>query len=35
VPEKGPKTLMVPMIPAAVLEWDEQRLVIAGAFAED
>ena len=35
VPEKGPKTFMVPMIPAAVLEWDEQRLVIAGAFAED
>jgi 16S rRNA processing protein RimM len=35
VPEKGPKTFMVPMIPAAVLGWDEQRLVIAGAFAED
>ena len=35
VPEKGPKTFMVPMIPAAVLEWDEHRLVIAGAFAED
>jgi 16S rRNA processing protein RimM len=35
VPEKGPKTFMVPMIPTAVLEWDEQRLVIAGAFAED
>ena len=35
VPEKGPKTFMVPMIPAAVLEWDEQRLVIAGAFDED
>jgi 16S rRNA processing protein RimM len=35
VPEKGPKTFMVPMTPAAVLEWDEHRLVIAGAFAED
>jgi len=35
VPEKGAKTFMVPMIPTAVLEWDEQRLVIAGAFAED
>lgn len=35
VPEKGPKTFMVPMIPTAVLDWDEQRLVIAGAFAED
>ena len=35
VPEKGPKTFMVPMIPAAVLEWDEQRLVIAAGFAED
>lgn len=35
VPEKGPKTFMIPMIPAAVLEWDELRLVIAGAFAED
>jgi 16S rRNA processing protein RimM len=35
IPEKGPKTFMVPMIPAAVLEWDEHRLVIAAAFAED
>lgn len=35
VPEKGPKTFMVPMTPAAVIEWDEHRLVIAGAFAED
>jgi 16S rRNA processing protein RimM len=35
VPEKGPKTFMVPMIPAAVLEWDERRLVIAAGFAED
>lgn len=34
-PEKGPKTFMVPMIPTAVLEWDEQRLVIGAAFAED
>ena len=35
VPEKGPKTFMVPMIPAAVLEWNEDRLVIAAGFAED
>lgn len=35
VPEKGPKTFMVPMIPAAVLAWDEHRLVIAAGFAED
>jgi 16S rRNA processing protein RimM len=34
-PEKGPKTFMVPMIPAAVLEWDEHRLVIAAGFAEE
>jgi 16S rRNA processing protein RimM len=35
VPEKGPKTFMVPMIPAAVIEWNAIRLVIAAAFAED
>ena len=35
VPEKGPKTFMVPMIPVAVIEWDSARLVIAAAFAED
>jgi 16S rRNA processing protein RimM len=35
VPEKGPKTFMVPMIAAAVLEWNEQRLVVAAGFAED
>ncbi|PLK24913.1 16S rRNA processing protein RimM [Porphyrobacter sp. TH134] len=35
VPEKGPKTFMVPMIPTAVIEWDELRLVIAAGFAED
>ncbi|TAD82499.1 MAG: 16S rRNA processing protein RimM [Sphingomonadales bacterium] len=35
VPEKGPKTFMVPMIPAAVLEWNDNRLVIAAAFAEE
>ncbi len=35
VPEKGPKTFMVPMIPAAVLEWNPERLVIVAAFAED
>jgi 16S rRNA processing protein RimM len=34
-PEKGPKTFMVPMIPAAVLGWDEHRLVIAAGFAEE
>lgn len=34
-PEKGPKTFMVPLIPAAVIEWDEHRLVISAAFAED
>ena len=34
-PEKGPKTFMVPMIPAAVLEWNAERLVIAAAFAQD
>lgn len=35
VPEKGPKTFMVPMIPTAVIEWDAARLVIGAAFAED
>lgn len=35
VPEKGPKTFMVPMIPAAVLAWDEHRVVIGAAFAEE
>ncbi len=35
VPEKGPKTFMVPMIPKAVLDWDEHRLVIGADFAED
>lgn len=34
VPEKGPKTFMVPMIPTAVPEWDDKRLVIAAEFAE-
>ena len=34
VPEKGPKTFMVPMIPAAVPEWNAERLVIVAAFAE-
>lgn len=34
-PAKGPKTFMVPMIPAAVIEWDATRLVIGAAFAED
>ncbi|MCX9146752.1 ribosome maturation factor RimM [Erythrobacter sp. WG] len=35
VPAKGPKTFMVPLIPTAVLGWDESRLTIAAAFAED
>jgi 16S rRNA processing protein RimM len=35
VPEKGPKTFMVPLIPAAVAGWDDERLVIAAGFAED
>lgn len=35
VPAKGPKTFMVPMIPAAVLGWDERQLTIAASFAED
>jgi 16S rRNA processing protein RimM len=34
-PEKGPKTFMVPLIPAAVLGWDETRLVIAADFADN
>jgi 16S rRNA processing protein RimM len=34
-PEKGPKTFMVPMIPAAVIGWDADRLVIGADFAED
>lgn len=34
-PEKGTKTFMVPMIPTAVIGWDEDRLVIGAAFAED
>ncbi len=34
-PEKGSKTFMVPMIPTAVIGWDERRLVIAAAFAEE
>ncbi len=32
VPEKGPKTFMVPMTPAAVIEWDDSRLVINADF---
>lgn len=34
-PEKGLRTFMVPLIPAAVIAWDEHRLVIAADFAED
>lgn len=33
-PEKGAKTFMVPMIPAAVPQWDAHRLVISADFAE-
>jgi 16S rRNA processing protein RimM len=35
VPAKGPKTFMVPMIPAAVIEWDATRLVIGADFADN
>ncbi len=35
VPEKGMKTLMVPMTKNAVLSWDDKRLVVAKDFAED
>lgn len=35
VPEKGAKTFMVPMIPAAVIEWDDNRLVISANFADN
>jgi len=35
VPAKGPKTFMVPMIPAAVTEWDDTRLVISADFADN
>lgn len=34
-PEKGPKTFMVPMIPAAVIGWDDKRLVISADFADN
>ena len=34
-PEKGPKTFMVPMIPAAVIGWDDKQLVIAADFADN
>lgn len=33
-PAKGMKTFMVPMTPAAVIEWDATRLVISRDFAE-
>jgi 16S rRNA processing protein RimM len=33
-PEKGMKTLMVPLIPAAVPEWNDERMVIASEFVE-
>lgn len=34
-PAKGPKTFMVPMIPAAVIAWDDNRLVISADFADN
>lgn len=34
-PEKGPKTFMVPMIPNAVIAWDDKRLVISADFADN
>lgn len=35
VPEKGPKTFMVPMLPAAVIAWDDKKLVISADFADN
>lgn len=35
IPEKGPKTFMVPMIPAAVHGWDGKQLVISADFADN
>jgi 16S rRNA processing protein RimM len=34
-PDKGPKTFMVPMIPAAVIGWDDKQLVISADFADN
>ncbi|MFU7528241.1 ribosome maturation factor RimM [Qipengyuania sp. ASV99] len=34
-PDKGMKTFMVPMTAAAVIEWDETRLVISQDFADE
>ena len=34
-PARGPKTFMVPMIPAAVIAWDDKRLVISVDFADN
>jgi 16S rRNA processing protein RimM len=34
-PAKGPKSFMVPMIPAAVIGWDDKRLVISADFADN
>ena len=33
-PEKGQKTFMVPMIAAAVPEWDGEKLVVNADFVE-
>ncbi|WP_017665375.1 ribosome maturation factor RimM [Porphyrobacter sp. AAP82] len=34
-PAKGPKTFMVPMVPAAVIAWDDTKLVISADFADN
>ena len=34
VPAKGMKSIMIPMTKAAVIEWDETRLVISEEFAD-
>lgn len=35
VPAKGMKTFMVPMTKDAVIEWDDEKLVIAGDFVDE
>ncbi len=35
VPEKGMKTFMVPMTAEAVIEWDDEKLVIAADFVDE
>lgn len=34
-PEKGTKTIMIPMIPAAIIGWDDKQLVISADFADN